>query len=468
MGRSLQDAARLRRIAVATFAAALAAAALLRADLVVRRYFDTDETAHLHAALLAAHGNVPFRDFFENHGPAMPALLAGVVAGQKTPYAAALAGRALMSACWLGMLLLAARPRRGEDPLGGALTAVLLAFFGAFALKSVEVRPDVPAALLLCGALASAASGRPRSGLAAGFLLGLGAWFSPKIVFAGAGLLAASALRRGREGGRREAGRFLARAAAGAAVPAFAGLSVFAACGALRPLWNCYVVFNVLFRRAALPWPTTLAPSLALDPLIWLLGLAGLWRWRRRPEEAGALALGLAGLVVVPSAYPQYLLFLAPPLAALASRALLDWIEAGPRPARRAALAALLLAAALARPAAAGLRLAREGNELQRERWACVERLTRSEERILDVWGGDSFHRPHAAWRWYLPEDVQAMFEPAPLERELVSALESPRTRGLVWCESCFERMPRAFVETARRLYVPAGCGRLWLRRELR
>ena len=452
-----------RRGGALAAAAALALALALRVALVRARYFDTDELEHLHAALLVARGNVPFRDFFEHHGPLFWAALAPVVGRFDGSYACAEAGRVLMSACWLGLLALALRRRPDADPLEGAAAAVMLAFFGAFALKSVEVRPDVPAALLLSAATAAAASERRRAGAWTGALLGLGAWCAPKLVFAAAGLLAGALWRRSR-GGAAPARAFAAQAAAAAAVVAAAGLAYFAARGALRPLWELYVVFNGRYQRGIGPWSVTLAPSLALDPLTWALGLAGLGLWRRRPEEAGVLAAALAGLAVSPSAYPQYLLFVAPALCALAAAALARWVRAGAAPERRAALAALALALAAARPAGAALALAAEGNSLQRERWRCVDERTAPDARVLDVWSGESFHRPHAAKLWFVPDDSQAMFEPAALERDLVAGLQDPRTRGLIWCESCFARMPPGFVAAARRGYRPSGCGRLWLR----
>lgn len=442
-------------------AAALALALALRVALARERYFDTDELEHLHAALLVARGFVPFRDFFEHHGPLFWAALAPVAYAFRAPYAMALAGRALVSLAWAGLLALAARRRAGADPLEGAAAAVLLAFFGAFALKSLEIRPDVPAALLLSAAAAASASGRRRAGLWTGALLGLGAWCSPKIVFGAAGLLAAALWRRR---GARDARVFALEAVFAAVLAAIVGVAWFAAHGALRPLWDCYVVFNGQYRRGASPWPATLAPSLALDPLAWALGLAGLRRWRARPEEAGVLVGALAGLAVSPSAYPQYLLFVAPALCALAGAELGAWVRAGKAPRRRAAAAAAAIALGAARPAAAALALVREGNALQRERWTCVEERVPPSGHVLDVWSGDSFARPHAARIWYVPDDSQGMFDPDWLERDLIAGLESPRTVGVIWCESCFTRMSPRFVAAARRLYVPSGCGRLWLR----
>jgi hypothetical protein len=453
----------VRRLAWAAVAAALLFALALRVALVERRYFDTDETVHLHAALLVAHGNVPFRDFFFHHGPALAYLLAPLAAAVPGSTALALAARALMSAAWLGLLGFAARRRPDADPLEGAAAAVLLAFFGAFALKSVEVRPDVPAALLLSAAMYFSASWKRRgAGAWAGLALALGVWFSPKIVFAAAGLLAAALWRRrgARGGARAFALQFVAAVAAVGAL----GLAWFAARGSLGGLWNLYVLFNARFRSGAAAWPTTLRPSLALDPLAWALGMGGLWRWRRRPEEASVLVAALAGLFVSPSAYPQYLLFAAPALCALAASALDGWVRAGRAPARRAALAGAALALGASRPAAAALALVREGNALQRERWACVDARVPSDAPVLDVWGGDSFHRPHAAKIWFYPEDEQANVNVDWAVDGMIAALQDPRTRGVIRCESCFARLPPRFTAAVERLYVPSGCGRLWLR----
>src|SRR3954471_5381292 len=131
----------LRRWAWAGLAAALLAATALRAGLIVRRYFDTDELVHLHASLLVARGNLPFRDFFGHHGPLFWAALAPIADLPHDPVEKALAGRIFVSVFWLGALLLVARPRRGGDALEGALAASWLASFSVFAQKSLEIRP---------------------------------------------------------------------------------------------------------------------------------------------------------------------------------------------------------------------------------------------------------------------------------------------------------------------------------------
>jgi hypothetical protein len=454
----------VRRLGFAAAAALLLGALALRVALVRERYVDTDETEHLHAALLVAHGNVPFRDFFEHHGPLFWAGLAPVVARFDGSFAAVEAGRVLMTLGWLAMLALAARPRADADPLEGAAAAVLLAFFGAFAVKSIEIRPDLPAALLLSAALASAASARRGAGAWTGAFLALGAWCSPKIIFAAAGLLVAALWRRreAKTAARAFALQFFSAAAAVAAL----GACWLAAYHALGPTWDLYVVFNARFRSGAAAWPSTLRPSLASDPLVWALGLAGLARWKRRPEEAGVLLAALAGLFVSPSAYPQYLLFVAPALCVLAASALDGWARAGRDGARRAALAGIVVALAGARPAYAAFALVREGNALQRERWACVDARVPVDAPVLDVWGGDSFHRPHAAKIWFYPDDEQANINADWVVDGMIAALDDPRTRGVIWCDSCFARLPPRFSDAVRARFTPTGCGRLWLRKE--
>jgi hypothetical protein len=257
---------------------------------------------------------------------------------------------------------------------------------------------------------------------------------------------------------------FALQALAATVVVAAIGLGWFAARGALGPLWDLYVVFNVRFHSGAGAWARTLRPSLATDPLVWALGLAGLWRWKRRPEESGVLVAALAGLFISPSAYPQYLLFVAPALCALAASALDGWARAGSATSRRAALAGAAVALACARPAWSELALAREGNALQRERFACVDARVPSASPVLDVWGGDSFHRPHAAKIWFYPDDEQANINVDWTVDGMIAGLRDPRTRGVIWCESCFARLPSRFSDAVRELYVPSGCGRLWLR----
>ncbi len=226
--------------------AAFLLAVSLRLLLAARRYFDTDELVHLHSALLISHGNFPFRDFFAHHGPLFWAALAPWVSPFQESYALALSGRALTALVWLAILLLTARLRRDEDPLCGLLAAAWLAFFAAFAQKSLEIRPDgLAAALVLAAAAASIGSSR-HAGLLAGLFAALALWCSPKAVFPAAGMLLAGAWRRGGAGPR-----FLLGAAAGGAACILAGIAYLAAHGAAGAFWTHYIAYNAGFPRAA-------------------------------------------------------------------------------------------------------------------------------------------------------------------------------------------------------------------------
>lgn len=448
----------LRRWAWCGLAAALLLAAGLRAGLTLHRYYDTDELEHLHAALLVARGNLPFRDFFEHHGPLFWAALAPVAAPPHDAESKALAGRLLMSLFWLGTLVLVARPRKGASGLEGALAAAWLAAFAAFAQKSLEIRPDVLGMLLVVAAAWALARPGREAGPLAGALLGLALWCTPKAVFPAAGLLLGAAWRLP----AKDRARVLGRAALGGGLVAAAGLAYFAARGGLGKLWSYYFLYNMGFPGANVSWGATLKPSLLSDPLMWAAGLWGLRRWRERPDEAGALAFALGGLAVTPSAYPQHLLFVAPFLAGFAAREAVQWM--GTR-VRRGYVLAGALGLSLAIPAWGAVGLIRYGNEEQTQRWKCATDMLPNGAAVWDIWTGDSFHRPHAAFIWFVPDDSQAYYEPAFLEKHFTEALAAPRTRGAVRCVSCLERMPRAVTEAFDRYFEPSGCGRLWLRK---
>lgn len=444
MGQARRDA-RIAALAVA----ALVAAVLLRGWLSFHRYFDTDELTHLHAALLVSHGAVPFRDFFGHHGPLFWGVLAPVAAAGRSSLESALAGRALMTMLWASALGLLVLPRKGEARATRLAAAALCAFFGAFLTKSLEVRPDMLALPLLLGAWRLLERGGEREELAAGVLLGLAGWSSPKAVFTAAGLLAGHAWRARR-------GLLVV---AGTAAAAVAGILVFAALRGLGALWSGLVLYNASFPGAKVAWSATFGPSLAADGPLWALGLGGLRRWREEPLVAGALAAGFAGLFLSPSAYPQYLLFVAPFLAVFAARGWLEWLDEAPV---RGAVCGLLFLVCGVRSAAAAARA--DSNALQRERFACVDELPAS-ARVWDSWGGDSFARPHASRIWFVPDDAQSYYDPAALEKDLVAGLSSPSTVAAVRCESCLARLPAGVRAAFDAGYRDSGCGRLWIRR---
>jgi hypothetical protein len=429
-------------------------AVLLRLLLLRRRYFDTDELEHLHAALALAHGNVLYKSFFELHGPVFYWLLRPLAAAVAGPIRLIVAARVLMLGFWAIMLGAQWRTSR-EAPRAERVFGVLfLLFFTSFSLKSLEIRPDVPAAAILCGLLVLAERGdlgvwQPL-GLGAG--VGVGLLTSLKFVYPAAGLVAVVLVRAWRTPRALSFPRYAALLALGAAVPLALVSAVFASQDALPDLYRCYILFSLRFQRGVSPWHALL-PSLLENPVLWAFAAWTVFKERRASVLVCTLAASLAGFAVVPSAYAQYFLFVGPMLAALAAKRTTG--------AAAASVALLSFAASLALHA----RALRQDNALQTERIRCVETMTAPGDRIVDTWSGESFHRPHAGYYWFWPEDVHAMLS-AQAEPVLLASLSAPSTRGLIWSDTYMPQMPPSVQDYARAHYHAAGCGRLFLRNE--
>ncbi|MBI4803137.1 MAG: hypothetical protein HY796_11500 [Elusimicrobia bacterium] len=445
-----------------------AAYLLLRLYLIRDRTFDADELEHLHGAWLVARGQVPFRDFFEHHGPLFPYLLAPLAAFIDDPIRAVWSARLLMlalTAATMRMLWGMTEPRR--PLLERALPVLLLCSFTTFADKSLEVRPDVPAMALLSMVLLGDTSA-PRRRLAAGLLLGLAFFFTPKIVYPAAGLiigwLISDAGGQGVAPGfawkdflRRWACFFL-----GAAIP-FAGLALyFLARNGGRAFYECFYLFNRRF-RAGFPFTVFWLPSYVENAAVWSLGLFGMWVYRKETVKVCALGAAAAGAVLLPVVYAQYYLLMAPLLCFFAAGAL-GWLSGRIR--SRAARLALALGfcISLVPPLRTQLGSLRDTNAVQVEGIACVMSRTAPQDRVFDVWTGESFYRPHAYYFWFLHDEVRAMLEPVRLEKEIVLALADPRCKGLVW-GGYFNTLPAGALDYARRNYRYGGCGRLFLKK---
>ena len=143
----------------------------------------TDEFQHLHAAWCMAHGQVLFRDFFEHHGPLWYGLLQFIPRWFDDPFQILFAGRAMILVFWIGILILQWSLVEPEwTPLYRGLSLVLLCSFYEFALKSLEIRPDVPNAFLMSVILVMGLKPlTPLRRWLMGFCLGIGLLFSPKI-----------------------------------------------------------------------------------------------------------------------------------------------------------------------------------------------------------------------------------------------------------------------------------------------
>jgi hypothetical protein len=157
------------------------------------RGIDPDELEHLHAACAVSWGEVPYRDFFEHHAPGLYYLLQPILRATGPELPALWWSRLLMWVMGMATLALTGAMTYRVAGRNAALVApALLSCTTIFFWKSAEVRPDVPAALLLT--LAACIVIRPwrRLSLAAllvGLLLGSATLLTQKAVVPAAAMI---------------------------------------------------------------------------------------------------------------------------------------------------------------------------------------------------------------------------------------------------------------------------------------
>jgi hypothetical protein len=135
----------------------------LRLWLSDRRGFNPDELQHLHGAWCISKGMVPYRDYFDHHMPWLHFSLALMLSrfDVETDFEDATRFIVLARQCmwlytgailaltfWLGW--------KWRGPRVAWLGVFLLSYTMMFFSKSVEIRPDVPAAMFLLASLAFA------------------------------------------------------------------------------------------------------------------------------------------------------------------------------------------------------------------------------------------------------------------------------------------------------------------------
>jgi hypothetical protein len=151
------------------------------------RGIDPDELEHIHAACAVSWGEVPYRDFFEHHSPGLYYLLQPILRMAGPEPQALWWSRLLMWVAGMATLAIAgAMAYRLAGRTAAAAAPALLGCTTVFFWKTVEVRPDVPAMLLLTlAAYLVIAPQRRRSNLTAllvGLLLGLATLFTQKAI----------------------------------------------------------------------------------------------------------------------------------------------------------------------------------------------------------------------------------------------------------------------------------------------
>ena len=330
---------------------AVVAVVLARLWLVFHRLFDPDELEHLHAGFCVWQGMVPYRDFFEQHGPVLwyvslpffhiwGASLSVLTAGRFVIW---ILGAASIALTWqLG--------NRLYGRWGGPVAALLLVLVPSFQEKNVEWRPDnVALPLVLVAVLAAERAVVQRSwrwagifgaSLAAGFLctqkiayvgLGLGAGFVVSSLLNSRLVSNDSTISHdvGRPGVRGILASLLATAV-GASLVLAVFVALFAAAGVLGPLFDMTVRLPLRWQTRE-PVTTYLAKAIFESPVFCGAGITGLLvtvtDLRRAATRQPGVLIALAGTVVhsagvlrVPAAFLQYYLPLWPLVALFAAR----------------------------------------------------------------------------------------------------------------------------------------------------
>jgi 4-amino-4-deoxy-L-arabinose transferase-like glycosyltransferase len=334
----------------------LAVVLAMRLGLQEQREFDPDEFQHLHCSWCISHGMLPYRDYFEHHVPGFHYLLAplcllpGIDTDPSAAVGAVLWARRLMWLFTVLALLLTYRlGRLWGTPTTASVGVFLLATTLVFHDKTIEVRPDVPALLLLLSALILVVLGvREVAGrrtvwlfLGSGLCLGLGLVFTQKYLFAlpGMGLAMVWYLLdpRGLVNWRRRVVHGLVLAV-GLVLPLALILAYFAWHGALGDFLEHNLFLNLRW-KAKIPADKYIVRLIQLQPFLVPLGLAGLARYAAVMFQTHSVRRGdyililntiglIAALAKIPVPYPQYFLTFLPLLAVLGGLFLTEALEA--------------------------------------------------------------------------------------------------------------------------------------------
>ena len=236
-------------------------ALLIRVPQVVNWRLERDETEHLHAAWAVAHGQVPYRDFWQLHPPLLYYLMAPVLALMGEDLRVIYVGRGLMLLCILLILLQLYRIARAcFDALTGLLAVLLLSYLLLYWSAAYEFRPDIPQTLLILMSLWRFMRAWERRSrvefLASGALLGVACWFLIKTLFPLVGFTLvfglSSGLRRSAAAIRENVTGLLLFLSAFAATVVLGGVLLWMA-GALPEFLRWTVV-------GAFRWPERFAP----------------------------------------------------------------------------------------------------------------------------------------------------------------------------------------------------------------
>jgi hypothetical protein len=412
---------------------------LQAARLALHKSFSIDEFQYAHAAWLVAHGEVPYRDFFEVHLPLVYQALAPVVWLLGDSPLNILALRVGMLVPLASTCAAAASLNRRYGLLAVFLAPALLLITPPFVTLATEIRPDPFAFALFVGALALLAS-RPVSrarAFGAGALLVAAVWGSQKVLFHGGiiGLVLGMDLvtRRGRTPALIPAPRaFLAGAGAVLALIA----AYLTATRSWAAWWQwCFVWASEHQRHyPGFSWRAYFDPVWKGHPWLFTLAAIGLVATVRNWWSAGRLRWSDPELLLVlalPATFGSYALQRAPfpysllpflgvvvLFAARGAAAVLGSLESPVWKVAGGGALVVLLGVQLWRLEE---HLAASRNERQREVLARIATLTAPSDAVYDNSGG-YVSRPHAYFYFYTDAYLRSAIAET-LVREVPKAL---------------------------------------------
>jgi len=475
-------------------------ALLIRVPLVVNMRLGRDETEHLHAAWAIAHGQVPYRDFWQLHPPLLYYLMAPIFSLMGEDLMIIYIGRGLMLLCIVLILLQLYRiASKCFDPLTGLLAVLLLSYLLLWWRPAYHFRPDIPQTLLILVGLWRFMRGwerRSRSDfLASGALLGMASLLLLKTLFPLVGLT----LVFGLSAGLRRSARAIRENLTGLllfvgafALPVILGGILLWAAGA----WPAFLRNTVIdsFR-----WPERFSPFRLMYPrvhfMFWALALVGVGQTVTRMVRAAVvdevrLSPLLAGVVtaavylfVMPAPYLQSALpFL--PLAAMYGAAVMRQVIAralppqAPWPAAPgdaaasgawaparlawAGLTALLLLGVCVPP----LRSLLVNMPPLSDQWADrrqtirdVLALTSPGDSVFDAMGLYIF-RPHATYYYWL-SDAHLIWLRTGVIREsaIIDDILRSHCKVIIFSQSALSRFPPHLLRFLQSHYVSTGLG---------
>jgi len=252
----------------------------IRVPLLVNIKLEPDETEHLYPAWAIAHGQVPYKDFWQLHPPLFYYLMAPLFTLMGDDLRIIYVARGLMLLCLLLILLECYRiAKECFDPLTGLLAVLLLSYLLLWWRPAYEVRPDIPQTLLVLVSLRwfmrAWARRRRIDFLLSGALLGVAFWLLLKTLFPFFGLTLvfglSSMLRRSATAIRENLTGLLLFLGAFAVLVVVGGLLLWVA-----GMWPGFVQWVVI---GGLRWPDRFSPFILMRPRVrfgfWALALVG-------------------------------------------------------------------------------------------------------------------------------------------------------------------------------------------------